>query len=865
MAGRGRGRGIGRTVPAWMLATNNHPPPSLSKSDSKPTSSEWRTATAKNGHTYWYNPETGATSWTDPNSSQASSTDEWRESRTPEGRVYYYNSKTRETRWTKPDAAMPAVQAPLPPGWVQNKAPDGRVYYYHSTTRETRWTRPAVDAPAVKENKPPTPLLLPPGWAEYKANDGRPYYYHAATRQTSWSHPGSEPSSVNALNRPGKHVRDAQPQAHSQGPPKRPRIADVQGANRTQGFHRPRDEDGEPMSNRQAEKWLLARARKRKAGKVALNNEGVAKTDENGATDVQKEDSKRENERTTTKSEVKEEASNPIDEPFNEHLKDNESKNESNDKLYTFEKKRLFMNMLDERGVKITSSWFLAMCLCVEDERYLLVPTYGDRKTAFHSWVQKKKSSKHGDEIKASLKASDDYLEMLKRELDKEPMYRRAIEDCRADVVKRIRECREYRAIKSDAKRQSLTRAFFDLRKREQEQRKEQERWRMLRTARATLDAMTNPEIRPQPRRGRPDDPPAVQKEYGPPWLDDRTKFREVDRRLHSALSFYRELDSRDIRDIFENWLRDVDLVVDERLEREKEARKNAQRDRRAKFRESVLAMLLDGRVDFRAAWRDVATEIGREEFACSESELGERPANLFKDSLKMFDDRVLEHKDEFKEAIRAGEVIISDRTSVEELMKVEGVAKFFEPLEQPIREALLLDRQKKEHRRRKHAVEDFEGLMRNMVKREEMKLEATYDESKEVLADKKETLALRAVMDEEGVRKAFDEFVERRRRHLKRRSDEPLATSVKRPRFKAEEETGWAAAVSATPLTAAEKAAALNKRKRDLLALKAAAKKSVASSPPTAQPKTPRPPKKEENIVAESIGNGSAKDDAKK
>ncbi len=804
---------------------------------------------------------TGATSWTDPNATQSATAEEWRETRTPDGRVYYYNSQTSETRWTKPEA-------PLPPGWVQNNAPDGRVYYYHSTTRERRWTRPTVEAPVVQEKKELAPSSLPTGWVEYKAGDGRPYYYNTATQQTSWVYPNSENAAPQSA-RPGKHIRDASPQAHTQGPPKRPRISNPpnsQAAHRTQGFHRPRDEDGEPMRNRNAEKWLLARAEKRKAEK-AMSTEGAGTKDDEEANATSEKTLKTEpnDKLSNIKSEEVQGDTNSNNQGSNSNSSDKKDSNDSIDKLSMYERKQRFMAMLDERGVDITSTWFRAMCLCVEDERYLLLPTYGDRKTAFHNWLQKKKSRKRDEEVTASLKAADDFLEMLKRELDKEPMYRRAIEDCRADVVKRVRESREYRAITSEARRHGLARTFFDLRKREHEIRKADERRRMLRTARAALDAMTNPEIRPEPRRGKSENEPEAQKEYGPPWLDDRSNFREVDRRLHSALPFYRELDQRDVRDIFDDWVRDVDSVVEERLAREKEARKTAQKERRAKFREGVLAMLLDGRVDFRAAWRDVAPDIGREEFACAESELGERPANLFRDSLKLFDDRVLEHKDGFKEAIRAGEVTITDKTTVDELKKVEAVASFLEPLEEPVCEALLLDRQKKEHRRRKHAVEDFEGLLRNLVKREEMKLEATYDESKELLADKKETIALRAVMDDEGVRKAFDEFIDRRRRHLKRRSDEPLPAPTKRPRFKSEEETGWAAAVSAKPLTEAEKVAARNKRKRDLLALKAAAKKTVASSPQPPQSKPPRGPKKDENTIAEPIGNGNSKNEPKK
>lgn len=900
MAGRGRGRGLELTRPAWM--SDKHVPPSLPKPTSTPTevmpassASEWRTATAPNGRRYWYNSTTGASSWTDPTRSSAPPTtppasqlpDEWREHHPPNGRPYFYNVRTRETKWSRPEsvekpatAASSSEQQQLPPGWARNTAADGRVYYYHATTRETRWTLPeAGPANSVDKKSPPVKaaansvaapqMPLPPGWAEIRANDGSVYYHHAATSRTSWARPRDEAAprpppiqSNDVIMRTSAAAAREPPhrEAHAQGPAKRPRIgaADSTAAARignaaSQTYRRPRDSEGDPMSNRPAEKWLLARAARRKAEKEAA----LAETKKADPSQPEKQGNASESK--DSKDVL---------------MKDSENDGDSSGRSAS-ERKSRFMAMLDDRGVQVGNTWFRAMCLCVDDERYLDLPTYGERKSAFHAWSQKKMSQQRREEVKKNLTANDEFLEMLKEVLHNEPMYRRAIEDCRSETLKRVRESKEYRAIKSDACRQNLARAFLDNRRRSYERKKAEDRKRMLRTVRETLDAMTEPSIRPKSSRrvksdGERETP--AKEQYGPPWLDDRSSFREVEPRL-SELSFFRELDKRDVRDIFQDWIRDVDKTVEDKRIREKETRKVQQRANRAKFRAGVLQMMLEGRVSFRAQWREVATDIGKEPFACPENELGERPGNLFKDALDDFDEKVHEHKEGFKELIRESSITVNEETTLETLNENEKVAEFLKPLPKSIASALLIDRKRKEHRRRQHALTDYEEMLRELFRRDELQLDSTFEAVQPVLEAKDQTKGLVAIAGVAEARRSFDEFIERRKareaRRSKRRSDDTASQSEhKRPRLhdprartgqtSRDEETGWAAAVSAKPLSAAEKAAALEKKKKKLLASLKAGK---SASPATTRPKpSVSPPASAKPKVLPSQEHGSGK-----
>ena len=68
------------------------------------------------------------------------------------GRTYYYNSDTGETTWTLPDTAA------LPAPWSAALDPtSGRTYYYRTDTGETSWTRPNRDAvPSLSSAVPPS-------------------------------------------------------------------------------------------------------------------------------------------------------------------------------------------------------------------------------------------------------------------------------------------------------------------------------------------------------------------------------------------------------------------------------------------------------------------------------------------------------------------------------------------------------------------------------------------------------------------------------------------------------------------------------------------------------------------------------------
>lgn len=84
----------------------------------------------------------------------------WVEGMTDDGHTYYYNTETGDSQWEKPDclqgdfpdSAQPEqTESSLSSAWMEGVSADGLIYYYNTETGESSWEKPA-DFPSYEES-----------------------------------------------------------------------------------------------------------------------------------------------------------------------------------------------------------------------------------------------------------------------------------------------------------------------------------------------------------------------------------------------------------------------------------------------------------------------------------------------------------------------------------------------------------------------------------------------------------------------------------------------------------------------------------------------------------------------------------------
>jgi len=86
----------------------------------------------------------------------------WTEHRSPTGRLYWFNAQTGTSSWERPEALKtPAERALASTPWKEYQTAEGRKYWHHTVTKETTWTLPDAVREVIEKAavSAPTPAL----------------------------------------------------------------------------------------------------------------------------------------------------------------------------------------------------------------------------------------------------------------------------------------------------------------------------------------------------------------------------------------------------------------------------------------------------------------------------------------------------------------------------------------------------------------------------------------------------------------------------------------------------------------------------------------------------------------------------------
>lgn len=688
----------------------------------------------------------------------------WKRLTASNGRPYYYHEATRQTRWEPPshDDIAPSANNQIK---TENTILPFKRPLSSSSPRTNAQSTSGIETDKQQQshqlssqqlpndqspNKSKLSSSIPPQWQKSTTAEGRVYYYNKATRETSWTIPSSpaktaeDPASVKQPN--PKRIRTGSPIAVRPAVQQRD-AADKHGKQNNSSAHvrRPRDSDGKPLTDRAAEKYFLNRA---------LLRQTRNRSESNADTDIG--DGNR----------------NMSPKATNQKQGDVIMKESDDDDAV-----QAFYAMLKDRGMTSSSSWLQAMARCTEDPRYKAVSGYGRRKDAWERFRQCELRANRRRAVLNERRKKEAFINLLHESFDSEPFEVRSIHRCRPDTVRTFEASPVFRAV-SESDRISLVKAFFTIRERkglqERKRRREKVMQQMSEALRDHLDpslldeerlqrqglngdrngdekSMANGKSRTavkseatelqvkmepgnsdseqQDSRQSSDKMDVVKNEkVSKPkiYFTDRSSFREFEAFL-STLPGFDILKKDDINDVVRDHRRHVDRLVEERHAREREARKRMQHDNRGDFRTGVLGMLLEGLISFSARWKDVAEKIAKEPFAKPEADLGCRPATLFEDGRSLFEDRVQKQRDKFKQLLKdAGAADAVNETTVDKLVSEHSaIAEFAKSVPRPVIEALLVDRQRKENKRRLKERERLSDQLGTLLRDNAAKLDA--------------------------------------------------------------------------------------------------------------------------------------------
>uniref|UniRef100_A0A7S1XEM8 WW domain-containing protein n=1 Tax=Compsopogon caeruleus TaxID=31354 RepID=A0A7S1XEM8_9RHOD len=703
MEARGRGRSL--TRPAWM------------KDDE--LGEDWCEAKAGDGRTYWYHRVTQQTTWERPSRKRAGEAivgDEmvhatqgkrqrrlldagWREANTADGKVYYYNEVTKQTSWTmpgSPDAresgdAIEAGRFADAPETVDDGADvmkeavqDMRLRY---TPTPPNGSLVADDqGQAYRENGTSAAQasheienVLPTGWKQFVDGQGRKYYYHIDSGETQWDPPIAEVPQINSLpvgwevattSNGSKYYVHRESGQTSWNPP-----LDSSEAGQLNIAKQDPPTTGRDRRPKKPPKGNTISTRPRKPDGLPMG-------------DREAEFHFLEEARKTKKFQQ------AIPKPLGDTLK----------------AQLQFRSMLADFNVTSKHSWLDAIQICAHDSRYLgSVRTYGERKHAYQVYKAQLLKRERIDAILTHRRKIEEFYSMLDEYLKQEDDGARSLQDCREPAVRRIEADERYLSITEDMQRGDLLSFYFTTRQRARKEAKRRARQAKMEALRTKIEVLADEKV---------------------PRLKERISLRELADILKDESEF-KALGSADSDVVLEQWQRDAERLAAEKLAREREERKAAEKEHRIRFRRGVESMLRERRIPLRSNWREAAGTVEAEDWARSDL-IRSRYPEIFIDVVTEVEARCKGYRDRLRKVAKELKFEFRPESSVEEFLQLPDVrGKLGEALPEDWIPVVFLDTRDKTIERKEKEIQAVKKDFHELLERKEFGLDSKWKEVK--------------------------------------------------------------------------------------------------------------------------------------
>eukprot|EP00238_Polyblepharides_amylifera_P010460 CAMPEP_0196575320 /NCGR_PEP_ID=MMETSP1081-20130531/4825_1 /TAXON_ID=36882 /ORGANISM="Pyramimonas amylifera, Strain CCMP720" /LENGTH=1005 /DNA_ID=CAMNT_0041893583 /DNA_START=53 /DNA_END=3071 /DNA_ORIENTATION=- len=593
--------------------------------------------------------------------------------------------------------------------WTEHKSPDGRKYFYNGKTKQSSWEKPKELMTAIEIADSMTP------WREWTAPDGRKFYYNKETKQSKWTVP--------------PELQQARDQAAAMSSQSQVSQAPVAQTPAPTGMHLPLGYAGavpgllhpSPLpstttpSSVSAPSVTAAPPTTAPPGIAPSVSAAPASEPANSAAPVV--------ESIAPKVNISDSAPAPVTKaPLTFATKQ--------------EAKDAFKAMLTHCGIKSDWSWEATMRTVISDERYGALKTLGEKKACFNEWAMARGKVEKEEARQRAKKVRENFCKMLKEKEELKSWMRYS------EATPLFEKDPRWLAVESSRERSELfDDVKVDIEKKEKEHKKQQRKERMA-AFRKLLEETSSVKVDSQ-------------------W-----------RKVHEKLEddpVCKALDSADRLDVFQEYMRDLEKVEAEQKLLEKEQRKRQERKNRDAFKELLGEHTEAGKITVRTSWKEYVMLCKHEDAyqALCSNLSGSKPRELFDDCLETLEKQHEKDKSMVKDALKLQKWVVKSDSSLEELETVllqmdGGIGDKVKAMPKKSLASVHLElverarqREEKEAKKRKRALQDFQDLLYSC---REITPTSLWQESKEMLEGEPE---FKALEDEGAAEQAFNAYVE--------------------------------------------------------------------------------------------------------
>ncbi|XP_048336343.2 pre-mRNA-processing protein 40A isoform X3 [Ziziphus jujuba] len=655
---------------------------------------------------------------------------------------YYYNRKTKLSSWDKPLELMTATErADASTNWKEFTSLDGRKYYYNKVTKESKWrvpeelklVREKVEKASVEETQQEMPV-----------NSSVPTSVSPTVAEPTPSGDTSSSKAEGVASSPVSVAPVPAADLQTMVVPRSSALPVVAATMKT-------NTDGDQIPTNAV---LTFDAVTGSAGTsvtgISIATEPMNNVNNFSAMDV-----------VGSADEVhvlvKEEDLKGV---IGEKISDTASEDKTVDReplVYgnKQEAKNAFKALLEDANIGCDWTWDRAMRVIINDKRYGVLKTLGDRKQAFNEFlIQRKKQDAEERRMKQK-KAREEFKKMLEESTELTSSMRWGKAESLFESDER------FKLVERDRDRRDLFENHVEeLRKKERAKAQEERKCNIM-EYRHFLESCD--------------------------FIKASSQWRRVQDRLEADERCLR-LEKIDRLEIFVEYTRDLQKEEEEQKKIQKEELRKVERKNRDQFRKLMEDNVAAGLLTAKTHWREYCMKVkdlpAYKEVASNTS--GPTPKDLFEDVAEELQKQYHEDRTQIKDAIKLRKIMLSTAWTFEELKSAivndissppvsdTNLKLVFDELLERVRE-----KEEKEAKRRKHLSDSFFHLLSSI---KDITASSEWEDSKRLFEGSQECSS---IGEASVCREIFERYVmqlkEHEQREQKRKEDKVRKEKEKR------------------------------------------------------------------------------------